>query len=57
MELLFRDLIRLRLDKAFLGVAIYKKILWMVSGHERIKHARKNRSLNQIRLSNVLAVN
>ena len=25
IELLFRDLIRLRLDNAFLGVAIYKK--------------------------------
>ena len=51
MELLVRDLID---DNAFLVVAIYKKILWLVSEYESIKHARKkNRSLNQIRLSNV----
>ena len=53
--MLVRDLID---DNAFLVVAIYKKILWLVSEYESIKHARKkNRSLNQIRLSNVLAVN
>ena len=54
--MLVRDLID---NNTFLSVAISKKkILWLVSENESIKHARKkNRSLNQIRLSNVLAFN